>query len=153
MRSSIRAVVLASLMIMFVANPAAASWQFTTWGMTPAQVIAASSGKAMALSEEESKGLSSGNQIARAAMPYASGEFQFKAIFLFDTSDHLVAVNLDLERGTMSALRIALEQKYGVPLPSGNWHSAEDEIVFFPIGENHGFVLYRPLTNQNNKGL
>src|SRR6185312_661680 len=103
------------------------------------------------LSEEESRHLSSADQIARAMMPYTSGEFQFKASFLFDASDHLVSVNLDLESGTMSALRVALEQKYGAPLKRDVWHAAGDEIILFPIGETHGFVLYRPLANPNNK--
>jgi len=134
-------------------QPAAANWQFTKWGMTPEQVIAASAGKASMTSAENSRGRSAGSLTAKVEMPYSVGEFEFRADFSFDQNNQLAEVTLQLETGTMSALRVALEQKYGAALPHGNWHSEGDEIILFPIGETHGFIAYRPLKNANNSGL
>jgi len=85
-------------------------------------------------------------------MPYTAGEFGFRADFFF-TGNRLSEVRLNLQNGTMSAVRVSLEQKYGEPFKSDVWHSDQDEIVLFPIGETAGFVAYRSLTNANNSGL
>lgn len=134
-------------------HPAMANWQFTKWGMTPEQVIAASGGKASMTSAENLRSRSAGSLTAKVEMPYSVGEFEFRADFSFDQNNQLAEVTLNLKKGTMSALRVALEQKYGAALPRGNWHSEGDEILLFPIGNHDGFVNYRPLKNANNSGL
>lgn len=135
------------------ATSASANWQFTKWGMSPDQVIAASQGRVAVLSDNNSRLMSAGQHIAKLAMPYVSGDLDFRASFLFDASNRLAEVRLTLKGGTTSALRVALEQKYGKLLPHGNWHSEDDEIILFVIGERSGDVIYRPLKNPNSSGL
>lgn len=129
-------------------QPALANWQFTKWGMTPEQIIAASGGRAKSLPNPEIVG----SEMVMVTMPYTAGEFGFRAGFYF-TGNRLSEVQLDLQNGTMSAIRVSLEQKYGEPFKKDVWHSEQDEIILFPIGETSGFVAYRPLANANNSGL
>lgn len=146
-------VFLAMALFLGFVHPAMANWQFTRWGMTPDQVIAASDGKASAMSAEDSRARSAGKLTAKAEMPYITGDYAFRADFSFDPNDKLAEVKLDLKQGSISTLRVALEQKYGTPFKRDVWHSSSDEIILFGIGETSGFIVYRPLANSDNSGL
>lgn len=122
-------------------TPAYASWGFTDWGMTPAQVVKASNGRAVKLAPPESQAQSSidGNQVAKLSMPYKWGKFAFDAYFLFNGKDRLCRVTLYLKSGPMDGLRSALAGSYGrpeavdpMPQVSGGvekWHKGHDTVM------------------------
>src|SRR5215472_17354015 len=102
-----------------VAGPldAHADWQYTRWGMTPEQVMAASAGQLKAC-DEACKGQDTNIQIARFLGPYQSGLFKFTAYMLFDRrSNTLAQVTLGLNQpNDAGALIGALRLEYGEPV-------------------------------------
>lgn len=84
----------------FVATNASANWQYTTWGMTKDQVIAASHGTAVDIAPDRKAGqrVSSSHMTALLQAPYTSGQYAFTAYFRFeDTTGRLVGVHLELQ--------------------------------------------------------
>lgn len=129
---------LAGLSVLAVAPPAHADWQYTRWGMTPEQVVAASSGKATLLPAGQ-----------RPRMPpletVATGEFEDAALtlrtaFSFNTDGGgLACVFYGLTgRDGADAFKALLVSRYGRPqhtsgLPAIGqetlgWVTATDEI-------------------------
>lgn len=147
--------------LLTVSSPALANWQYTKWGMTPDAVVAASGGIASKLSEADiaKYSLTDGSQRALLSAPYSSGELQFSARFLFNSSQQLSSVELDMY-GAADHLEGALRAKYGTPredhsLSFGRvifWDSGNEQIRFLSIGD-HGTVEYSPRATANNKGL
>ncbi|MFO1183940.1 MAG: hypothetical protein U1E56_04055 [Bauldia sp.] len=75
------------------ASAAEADWEYTKWGMSPQQVVAASKNLA-----KESTDLSrdSDGNVTKLIAPYQGGKFSFEAQFAFDPSDKLASVTLVL---------------------------------------------------------
>jgi hypothetical protein len=72
---------------------ARADWQYTTWGMTPQQVVSASNNLAKKSTDPHPD--SDGN-VTKLVAPYQSGKFAFEAQFAFDAADKLASVTLVL---------------------------------------------------------
>ena len=129
---------LASLMALLIAPDAHADWQYTRWGMTPEQVVAASGGKAELLPPKR-----------RPRIPpletAASGEFQdgamqLRTAFSFNTDrGGLACVSFGLiSHDGDEAFRSSLISRYGQPqrvsglpaigLETLSWTTAADEI-------------------------
>lgn len=68
------------------AGTAKADWEYTKWGMTPAQV--ASAAKNLTKKSSDLHPDSDGN-VTKLVMPYKSGKFSFEAQFGFDAADRL----------------------------------------------------------------
>lgn len=66
-----------------LANPAAADWQYTRWGMSPAEVIAASKGAAMSATADEQAKKRRDGWTPSAAADYTAGNLPFRAFFYF----------------------------------------------------------------------
>jgi hypothetical protein len=98
--------VLAALAALAIAAPAHADWQWTRWGMTPEQVIAASDGKAV----YNAKGMLTLSQ------PMTVQSCSFQVYFEFDESKTLAAVALDSDADCYSDLVVALTSIYGPPV-------------------------------------
>lgn len=135
-------------------TPALADWQYTRWGMTPAQVQKAAKGAAKVTSElpeELVAGMS-----YRLVAPYTAGEFQFIAYFAFDAHDHLRLVLLDLVSGEPASLLMSLNRKYGeakMPRPiDWQWRTARDAILFTP-SKSGAHLTYNQLVGPSEKGL
>lgn len=121
-----------------------ANWQYTRWGMTPEQVMAASTGQLKAC-YDACKGQDTNIQIARFLGPYQSGPFNFTAYMLFDRrSDTLAQVTLDLSQpSAASALIGALGRQYGEPAVTDYsksmevimWRNSTDDINVVVIGD------------------
>ena len=62
---------------------ALADWQYTRWGMSPKEVIAASKGAATETTLDQRKGGGTKGTEALLQAPYTSGKFQFRAMFNF----------------------------------------------------------------------
>src|SRR4051812_8355903 len=68
----------------FAAQPAQADWQFTKWGMTPDQVLAAGQGTVATKRLDQAQGENSSCYL-QMSNPYTLGEIIFtKAEFCFD---------------------------------------------------------------------
>jgi hypothetical protein len=83
------------------AAPAAADWQYTRWGMSPEQVVAASRG-AVQLGPPPS-GKSYENLTGRARGVYTEAGASFDAYFHFDAEARLARVALERTGGTECA--------------------------------------------------
>jgi hypothetical protein len=143
-----------------------ADWQYTKWGMTPEQVIAASRGAATLTTADERVAESptngSGDALAKAL--YRAGESQFDAYFLFK-ANRLVSVRLDLKDPTpisSGVVRRALQLKYGEPISqtqtSGfstvTWRAADEQVTFMLLGDGKSTsVHYQALHTADNAGL
>ena len=91
---------IALALVCSAASAAQADWEYTKWGMTPAQVAGA------AKNTKKSTDLhpdSDGN-VTRLVAPYKNGKFLFEAQFGFDAADKLSSVTLVLnDAGAVSA--------------------------------------------------
>ncbi len=143
------------LAAVLVALPVAAhaDWQWTSWGMSPADVVSASGGTAEMRSVPE-KSTEACSVLVVA--PYATERFAFSAAFCF-AGDQLSHVSLDLEDSTRlraADLIGALSSEYGEPESEHNssiqvlrrWRdeSRGNLIAFVGIGE-HASVRYWPI--------
>jgi hypothetical protein len=145
---------------------ALADWQYTKWGMSVDQVIAASKGAASQTTPEISAQHSAfdGSQAAKLSAPYCSGTFQFTAYFMFGRRDTLTSVSLELAAGDPHILIGELRTKYGKPtsedadgvLNSLIWYAGGDMISIVEIESGAGTlatVSYQPRLTPDNSGL
>jgi hypothetical protein len=141
--------VAAGMAVLF-SSAAHADWQFTKWGMTPEQVIAASGGQASAVSPT---GSTAASTLAR--MPFASGDLQFTASFVFDPARRLNMVRLEQTKGSGKVAYDALVAKFGEPVTGRNdapeeimdryWTVGDDDIEFvYLAGTYRGTIVYQP---------
>lgn len=109
--------VLAAFAILLPA-PAAADWQYTRWGMTQQQVMAASKGAARQNPNLVADTGTHRNERALLAAPYSAGRLSFRAQFFFDNGQQkLVKVRLVLTAGAdCTDVRAELMNLYGQPL-------------------------------------
>lgn len=142
-----------------------ADWQYTKWGMTPEQTIAASGGTAVSTTEEEKRSQSPANKSGEALVkaPYQSGDFQFNAYFIF-RKDRLVAVSLGLKDSTITSayLLSSIQLKYGKPLSETRdsaysvltWRNQDEQITIMTIGKGESLSInYQALRTADNEGL
>src|ERR1700761_6391231 len=76
------------------ASAAKADWEYTKWGMSPAEVASAAKNRTKKSSDPHPD--SDGN-VTRLTAPYKSGKFSFEAEFGFDKADRLSSVTLVLK--------------------------------------------------------
>jgi hypothetical protein len=101
----------AILTFVSVTQVAHAGWQYTQWGMTDDQVIAASQGAVLAVPPKT--GFSNGSSM-RAEGLYVSSAGKFEANFIFDKDNRLIQVNLgQMDAVGCSNTRRLLTEKYG----------------------------------------
>lgn len=143
---------------------AVADWQYTHWGMSADQAIAASNGSLSPCSPAACKGATGGKFQPKTIGQYQSGEFKFENIMLFDDAGGLVEVRLKLaDRAQRGRLQDALVSKYGEPviedagfLQIRRWMTATDRIELRNIGTDKLALVvlqYSPRATASNKGL
>ncbi|MGY3610455.1 MULTISPECIES: hypothetical protein [unclassified Bradyrhizobium] len=112
---------LAILLTGILAGPANANWQYTKWGMTPDQVIAASRGEMKKCDATCSKQRTD-TETALTYAKYRSGEFSFTAFAFFgNSSNRLEYVELRLDEASKAYRLLAeLKSKYGEPTSQSN---------------------------------
>ena len=142
------------------ATPAAADWQYSQWGMSPAQVEAASGGAAKPNDERD---LDAEGLRAELAAPYMAGSLPFTAVFRFDAEDMLDDVAL-IPTGPVSCpvVRATLIDHHGTPegkadpqsAPTLRWHDldANNLVVFLDLGGGHCSIQYSKLPNTRPNG-
>ena len=109
-----------AFLIAGIALTAHADWQWTKWGMTPAEVIAASKGDARTASAEETKKLSDTIAPAKDALVvavYEAAGMKFQSVFQFHPSTaKLMCVDLiPSENIAYDDMESRLTNVYGVP--------------------------------------
>ena len=94
-----------------------ADWQYTRWGMSPADVVAASGG---AVQVVEPIAFPNIGRSIKAKGPYTAGDLAFNAAFYFSQDDKLVMIGLGQHGvGECSQTQSALSAKYGAPTDTG----------------------------------
>jgi hypothetical protein len=98
-----------------IAPTARADWQYTRWGMTPEQVVAASGGAAQLLPEADRPRLPP--MMTAAAGTYQDGPIPMRVAFSFNIqSGGLVCVTYGLNgHDNDEAFKAALVKRYGPP--------------------------------------
>lgn len=152
-----------SLVVVFATGSASADWQYTKWGMSPAQVQAASKGQLQPC-DQRCDGHKTATVIPRLVGPYKSGEFSFTAFAIFDPSNKLTKVMLDTKGDVGWAIALALKAKYGEPASqSGSagfrtqiFRDQKDQIMWLMVGDGptaHVSLIYQPRLTDSNRGL
>ena len=142
------------------ATPAAADWQYSQWGMSPAQVAAASGGVAK---PNDDRGLDAEGLRAELLAPYLAGSLPFTAVFRFDAEDALDDVALvPAGAANCSVIRAALVDHHGAPEGQADprsaatmrWHDldANNLVVFLDLGDGHCSIQYSKLPNTRPNG-
>jgi hypothetical protein len=146
-------------------RPAGADWQYTRWGMTPAEVEKAAEGRTK---PADGPGRNSDTAVALLEVPYRADRFGFTATFRFGReSQGLESVELSLEDPDgCPALIQSLRGRYGDPERGGGpddilhrleWRDTarDDLIVLTQIGNRRmGIrscaVLYSPPAGEDS---
>jgi len=141
-----RTVVFAFLASMATLGSAQADWEYTRWGMTPEQVLAASNGQMKACDERACRGQQAESQVARLYGNVRQDGFAFTAFASFDRrSGRLAAINLRLEGGAKSDDLIqVLRKRYGEPATKSvtmlmeywTWRDKGDHVSVVIIDDN-----------------
>ncbi len=94
-------------------TPAWADWQYTQWGMSPAEVQSASNGTAVV---NQDRKLDAADLTAGLTAFYRGDKRPFTAVFLFDAAGKLSAVTLNpTDRISCDSIRQSLDAHYGAP--------------------------------------
>ena len=138
-------------------------WQYTRWGMTPAQVMAAS---AEAAHGNEDRGLDAAGMKAELVVPYQGASLRFTAVFLFDAGDRLEYVTLSPVGPVSCPIVVqALSATYGRPEGTADmvhattmrWDDIENDnlVVYADVGGGNCTVQYSklPTTRPDGKNL
>tara|TARA_R110000737_G_scaffold52987_1_gene74300 strand:- start:464 stop:931 length:468 start_codon:yes stop_codon:yes gene_type:complete len=126
---------LAPIIVFFTTSAAHADWQYTTWGSSADEVMAASSGAAQ---ENSDRGKDPGDFIATLVAPYQGLGYDFDAYFIFDQADRLQYVDLEPRNSLdCEGIRSAILNSYGKPEQTGSfglmkwWHQPSENVVVF----------------------
>ena len=99
-----------------------ADWQYTHWGMTVDQAIAASQGKLKACNPQACNGQKNESTLALAYGSYRVGEFSFTSFLMFDKADKKLAhVSLN-----SCQRRKGASARFGTPRPL--WRTSEPKL-------------------------
>jgi hypothetical protein len=94
---------------------AEANWQYTKWGMSPAEVKGSTKA---AVKDIDMPALNGPGFVSKLAVSYSALGVEFVAVFQFDLADKLTTVSLQPLNATCTDLRIKLIQVYGEPIYS-----------------------------------
>ena len=158
-----RQIVAVSIVLFALNSPSYADWEYTSWGMSPEQVLAASAGKASKNDDVEERSTDDAFGLLKA--PHNAGKFKFEVIFLFDkVSNKLTTVNLQLMNHNVGHdLHGALMTKYGAPISTQDdeivgasvWRDEEQNntISWLRIGTDYFSLQYKPIKSEQTEGL
>ena len=154
-----RKILTAAMLAAIVASPASAHWQYTKWGMTPDQVIAASGGSVQRGNGDRSV---QGDATRGATGTYVAGDLTFNANFWFGAKG-LASTTLSLkDDDKCKDVQRDLLAKYGTPVEfSGGsvqrrmWadKSTGNRVVLISTGLGYCELQYAPLISDAAAGL
>lgn len=144
----------AALVCLALSTRAQADWEYTKWGMTPAQVIAASRGAVHLITPEHRLGPTRPDVETCAEGRFVDGRLHLKVSFSFARhGTELVLVNYLVEDAAQNnLLRDRLVHIYGMPAPSGDadmgsgiWRHAGHDVIDLSISdESPASVVQHP---------
>ena len=144
------------LALILATTPAFADWQWSRWGMSPAQVEK-SSKAVTALSGVPPEDAGADGITFKLQTPYTAGDYRFQVYFGFDAHNRLKLTALQLKSGTDINLLNSLEKKYGraaKPTPlTWQWTTRRDVIEFHTDASGAASVVYGELVGPSEKGL
>ena len=153
----------AGFALLLGAAPARADWDYTQWGMSPAEVKAASDGAAQ---DNADRSLDADGLKAKLVAPYEGAALTFTAVFLFDGLSRLRYVSLDpVGQAACVATMQHLAMRYGTPegvsdmvdARTMRWDDVTDDnlVVYLDLGQGHCSVQFSklPETLPSGKGL
>ncbi len=154
------AVALAVVALTASGAPAAAHWQYTRWGMSPAQVMAASEGTAAA---NTNRLLDAEGVKAELTAPYKGAQLPFTAVFLFDDKDQLQDVTLEpASPGSCPVVLQMLTANHGTPQRRDSsdyattirWNDLDNDnvVIYFDLGGGDCSIQYSKLPNTHGDG-
>lgn len=146
----------------FLTSPANAGWQYTSWGMTPEQVAAASKTKVQISNGESNDSLGLVDDKVGAVGTYTSGLYQFRAVFYF-TNQKLSSISLRLQNDKELCRNLWQDMKSAYAEP---FEQSRDALmrtaIWQDVAKNNRVTMreittcslhYEPLKNVNNAGL
>ncbi len=142
------------LALVAAAPRAEANWEYTRWGMTPAEVVAASHGAVHLIPPEHRLAPGRPDVSTRAEGVFRDGKLVLSVSFSFaDHGGGLVLVSyLAQDASQNKLLRDRLVRAYGMPAPSGDsdmgsgvWRHAGQDVIDLSISdESPAFVVQQP---------
>jgi hypothetical protein len=145
---------LAALLCLAPATKAAANWQYTNWGMSSAQVVAASHGAVHLILPQRRMGATGPDIETRAEGSFTDGTLRLAVSFGFaGHGGGLVLVSYVVQDASQNyVLRDRLVRAYGQPAPSGDveegsgvWQKPGQDVIDLSISdEGPAFVVQRP---------
>lgn len=162
------AVLVMAVWIAGYGDPAHADWQYTKFGMTLDQVVAASEGAAKAEPDPKRDRSQQGVVLSKAlaTAQYQFKDFTFDVAFGFDPKDSLLnAVSLRMKEGgrSCSALLGELTNAYGKPdiadrgsvVTKITWRSesTKNVVELVQVSDKYCGIAYTPLAMPGKGGL
>ena len=143
-----------------MATPALADWQYTQWGMSPAEVQTASNGTAVV---NKDRTLDASDLTASLTAFFRGDKRPFTAVFLFDAAGRLSAVTLNpSDRISCDPIRKSLGEHYGTPASidqlkfgqTARWNDVEGDnvVVFLDLGQGNCSIQYSSLPPTHQDG-
>ncbi len=150
----------AAMAVFGMETPAFADWQYTQWGMSPADVQAASNGTAVV---NQDRTLDAAGLMAGLTAFYRGDKRPFTAVFLFDSAGKLFAVTLNpTDRISCEPIRQSLDEHYGAPASvdqhkfgqTARWNDVEGDnvVVFLDLGQGNCSIQYSSLPPTHQDG-
>jgi hypothetical protein len=145
----------AALLFSAAAHRAEADWEYTKWGMSAAQVVAASHGAVHLIRPEHRLGATGPDIETRAEGVFTDGKLRLNVSFGFaGHGGGLVLVSYLVQDASQNKLlRDRLVHAYGPPAPSGDadmgsgvWRHAGPDVIDLSVSdEGPAFVVQHPL--------
>ena len=144
-----RSLILASLLATAVAGPAHAWWQYAEWGLSPTQIMSASSGQAVPCSAEAPvcKAPPGGLQPSYFVERLTMVGMPASASFAFDGSDKLVQTVVLFADSDPALMEGLLQGIHGRPVDEAQrmWRDERRGTIITAIPAGRGtMLLYRP---------
>ncbi len=141
-----------ALATIVAALPARADWEYTKWGMTPEQVVAASGGSARLVAQDKQKSVPP--WVSSVEGTFQEGPLALQTVFSFDTErGGLACVFYGVEEAEQSAAFMdSLLKRYGKPasrsslpaigMETVSWRAGTDEIVVTATKGDRSFATH-----------
>jgi hypothetical protein len=154
--------------IALASTPAHADWQYSKWGMTAEEVLAASKGALKRCDPTSCEKQTTAKSAALLVGPYRSGSLQFTAFAYFDNATRkldMVILNLKSPEKDTGELIRAMMGRYGEPRSKDfsaisatySWNTPSERIFLSAIGPiqspSYTTIQYQARVTDSSKGL
>ena len=155
MELQVRSLFIAFSVVLATATDGHCDWQYTQWGSSPDAVLKASGGAAQL---NGNRGKDPAQMKAKLVAPYRAGSNSYLAYFIFDQTDKLSIVDLEMQSGSCPQAVFELTSAYGPPQDRGSfglkkwWDTKNSNIVIYTDEGSGCTVRYLPLVAAGKPG-